>query len=323
MRTGLHHAVLIWVLSVSAIATAQPTKVYRIGVLVPSPAWYETVEGLRIGLKELGLEEGKHFTLDIRDWKGDAKAADDAARHLERERADLILATSTGSTIAAKRVTTDVPVVFSVGGDPVALGFAESFARSGGRLTGVYSRASDLTAKRLELLRELVPNLRRVGTFYNPRTPVAIESSRVAREAARRMGIQLVERHGASIEDLHRAMRELKVRDVDAFLKVSDPLVDNHFQAVIDTATSNKVPTMFDLQSYAMNGALASYSVSFTELGRVAARYVQCILAGARRQEMPVEGVDKVELVVNLRTARRIGLTIPPAALARADRVIE
>jgi ABC-type uncharacterized transport system substrate-binding protein len=125
-------------LTIVYLAEAQQPKVYRIGVLIPSDTWSETIDGLRVGLRELGLEEGKQFTLAIRDWKGDAKAAEEAARNLEQEKVNLIYATSTGGTIAAKRATTDTPIVFCAGSDPVVLGLVESFAKSGGRLTGVY-----------------------------------------------------------------------------------------------------------------------------------------------------------------------------------------
>ena len=147
-----------------------------------------SIDGLRVGLRKLGFEEGKQFILAIRDTKGDAKAAEEAARNLEQEKVNLIYTTSTSITIAAKRATADIPIVFCAGTDPVVLGLVESFAKPGGRLTGVYDRATDLTAKRLEILKEIVPKLRRVVTFYDPRNPVAIESSKLAREGCAAAG---------------------------------------------------------------------------------------------------------------------------------------
>ena len=170
------------------IAEAQQPKVYRVGVLVPGEAWYEIIDGLRVGLRELGLEEGKQFVLSIRDWKGDAKMAEEAARKFEQEKINLIYTTSTNSTIAARQATADIPIVFCAGTDPVVVGLVDSFANPGGRLTGVYNRSTELTAKRLELLKEIVPNLRRVVTFYDPRRTTTIQSSKSAREAARRDG---------------------------------------------------------------------------------------------------------------------------------------
>ena len=177
------------------LAKAQQPKVYRIGVVTAGGAWYEVIDGLRVGLKQLGLVEGKQFTLAIRDTKGDTKAAEEAAKNLEQDRANLIYTTQTSVTLATKRATAGIPIVFRAGADPVDLGLVESFARPGGRLTSVFYRDTDLTAKRLEILKEIVPKLHRVVTFYNPRNPVAGESDKLVRETAGQMGIQLVERH--------------------------------------------------------------------------------------------------------------------------------
>jgi putative ABC transport system substrate-binding protein len=308
-------------LTTAPFAQAQP-KIYRVGVLVPGEAWYEVIDGLRVGLKQLVLEEGKQITLAIRDWKGDAKAAEEGARKFEQEKVNLIYTTSTNSTIAARRATAEIPIVFCAGTDPVVVGLVDSFAKPGGRLTGVYTPVTDLTAKRLEILKEMVPKLRRVVTFYDPRHVVAIESSKLAREAARQMGLQLVEQHFVSVEELQAAVRALKAGEVHAYLAVSDPTASNQAQLIIDTARDKKFPIMFDHLSHVTRGGLVSYAVSFHEMGRLSAKYIQRILTGVKPQDLPVEGVDKIELVVNLKTANQIGLTIPPNVLARADRVI-
>ena len=193
-------------------AKAQQSKPYRVGVLVPGEAWYEIVDGLRVGLKQLGFEEGKQYVLSIRDWKGDAKAAEEAARKFEQEKVNLIYTTSTNSTIAARRATAEIPIIFCAGTDPVVVGLVDSFAKPGGRLTGIYQPATDLTAKRLEILKEIIPKLHRVVTFYDPRRPTAIESSKFARVAAQQMGIQLIERHVASVEELQTGVRALRGR---------------------------------------------------------------------------------------------------------------
>jgi putative ABC transport system substrate-binding protein len=304
------------------LAEAQQPKVYRVGVLLPGGTWYEIIDGLRVGLRKLGLEEGKQFTLAIRDMKGDVKAAEEAARNLEQEKVNLIYTTSTNVTIAAKRATADIPIVFCAGADPVTLGLVESFAKPGGRLTGIYYVVTDLTGKRLEILKEIVPKLRRVVTFYNPRYPVAVESSKLAREAAGLLGVELVERHFASVEELQAGVRALRAGEVDAFFKVSDPMVSSQAQLIIDTARVKRLPTMFNILSEVIKGGLASYSVSLHEVGRLSAKYVQRILTGVKPKDLPVEGVDKIELVINLKTAKQIDLTIPPNVLARADRVI-
>jgi putative ABC transport system substrate-binding protein len=304
------------------LAEAQQSKVYRVGVITAGGAWYETIDGLRVGLRKLGLDEGKQFILTIRDTKGDAKAAEEAARNFEQEKVDLIYTTSSSVTIAAKRATADIPIVFCAGADPVVLGFVESFAKSGGRLTGVFSPDAEITAKRLELLKEIVPKLRRVVTFYNPRSPVAVESAKLAREeAARLRGIELIERHVASVEELQAGVRALKAGD--AFFEVSDALVAVQDQLMIDTARVKRLPAMFINQTSVIKGGLASYSVSRDEAGRVSAKYVQRIFAGAKPNDMPVEGIDKIDLVINLKTAKQIGLTVPPNVLVRAQKVIK
>jgi putative ABC transport system substrate-binding protein len=181
---------------------------------------------------------------------------------------------------------------------------------------------TDLTAKRLENLKEIIPKLRRVVTFYVPRNPVAIESSKFAREAARQMGIQFIERHISSIEELKTGVRALNVGDVDAFFEVSEALVQVNDQLVIDATSEKRLPGMFNNQSSVLKGGLASYSASRLEVGRLSAKYVQRLRAGIKPKDLPVEAVRKIDLVINLKTARQIGLTIPPNVLARADRVI-
>lgn len=160
---------LLLLAGVVVIAEAQQPKVYRVGVLVPGEAWYEMVDGIRGGLKQLGLEDGKQINLAIKDWKGEAKAAEIAAKAFEQDKVDVIYAASTNSTIAARGATAKIPIVFCAGTDPVVVGLVDSFANPGGRLTGVYYVAADLTGKRLEILKEIVPTLRRVVTFYDPR----------------------------------------------------------------------------------------------------------------------------------------------------------
>jgi putative ABC transport system substrate-binding protein len=317
--------VAVVLLAFGVIAEAQQPKVYRVGVLLPGVHWYEIINGFRAGLKELGLEEGKQLVLEIRDTKGDLKAAEDAARILEQEKVDLIYTTRTSVTVAAKRATTEIPIVFSAGADPVVLGLVESFAKTGGRFTGVYEPGTDITAKRLEILREIVPKLRRVLAFYDPRNPVASESAKLAREEiARLRGVELVERHFASVGELQASIRALRVGEVDAFFQLSDSMVNSQAQLIIDTARDRRLPTMFLDQNSVIKGGLASYAVSFHELGRLAAKYVQRILfAGVKPNDLPVQGVDKIDLVINLKTAKQIGLTIPPNVLVRADKVIK
>ena len=199
VKTFVLWSLVTFLVGTNPPAEAQQAKVYRVGVVTAGGAWYEVIDGLRVGLRQLGLEEGKQFALTIQDTKGNAKVAEEAAKNLEKEKVNLIYTTQTSVTLATKRATADIPIVFCAGADPVELGLVESFARPGGRLTGVFYRDTDLTAKRLEILKEIVPKLHRVVTFYNPRNPVASESAKLVRETAGQMGIQLVERHVASV----------------------------------------------------------------------------------------------------------------------------
>jgi putative ABC transport system substrate-binding protein len=324
VRGIIHVALGALLLAVSFPAAAQQPKLYRVGVILPGSHWSEIISGFRAGLQELGLEEGKQFVLDIRDSKGDLKAAEEAAKSLEREKVDLIYTTRTSVTIAAKRVTADIPIVFSAGADPVVLRLVESFAKPGGRLTGVYEPGTDLTAKRLEILNEIVPKLRRVLAFYDPRNPVASESARLLREEVARLGaVEFVERHFASVEELKARIRSVKAKEVDAFFQLSDSMVNSQAELIIETARVNRLPTMFLDESSVVKGGLASYAVSFHELGRLSAKYVQRALSGVKPRDLPVEAVRKIDLVINLNTAKQIGLTIPPNVLARADKVIK
>ncbi|TMA91726.1 MAG: ABC transporter substrate-binding protein [Deltaproteobacteria bacterium] len=302
-------------------AEAQQTKVYRVGVILHGGPYYDAINGLRDGLKELRLTEGKHYVLEIRDAKGDLKAVEEAAS-LEREKVDLIFAVATSVTIAVKRVTANLPIVFYAGSDPVALGLVESFANPGGRLTGVHNQTTDLTAKRLEILKEMLPKARRILTFYNPSNRSAAESAKVGREASGQMGLELVERHVASVEELQGALGALKAREMDAYLLLSDGMVISQAQLIIDTARAKRMATMFHEGNLVANGGLASYGISYQRAGHVSAKYIQRISTGTLPKDLPVETVDKLDLVFNLATAKQIGVTIPPNVLARADRVI-
>ena len=312
------------VLATRLAAEAQTAgKVPRGGIIHYFGSHRAWVDGLRRGLRELGLEEGKHLVLDIREIKYDLQAVEVAASDLEHGNADLLYTVTTSITTAAKRATVHVPIVFFAGSDPVTAGLVESLARSGGRLPGVHTRTMDLTAKRLEILKDMIPKLARVVTFYSPDMAVSRESDRVTREAAHQLGVQLVERHVRSIEELRRGLEALKPHEVDAYFEITDPMVSNQWQLIIDAARARRLPTMFWEHSPVVSGGLAGYGQNFPEILRLSAKYVQRILAGTLPKDLPVENYDRIGLTLNLRTAREIGLTIPPSVLARADEVIQ
>ena len=316
-------ALCAMLLALCRSADAQQQKVYRIGVLFIGGPWYETVDGLRVGLKEMGLEEGKQFTLAIRDTKGNAKAAEEAAKNFEREKVNLIYALATSVITATKAVTANVPIVFCIGSDPVAMGLVESFVRPGGRLTGIHFLNRDLTAKRLEILKEIVPKASRVLTFYDPGNRLATESAELGREEAKRLGLKFIERHVKSVEELRQALQALKAGEADAFFYTPDAMVIGQAQLIIDTAKAKKLATMFHEKSLVSKGALASYGQSYFEIGRLSAKYVQKVLGGTPPGDLRIETFDDVELVINLKTAKELGLTIPPNVLARANKVIK
>ena len=312
-----------FVLVSAHLAQAQQAKIYRVGVILEGGPFYAVLDGLKDGLRELGFEEGKHFLLQIRDLKGVRKAADEAARSLEREKVDLIYVIATSPAIAVKRATAEVPIVFVVGSDPTVAGLVESFARPGGRVTGVHFLSSDLTAKRLEILKEILPELRRVVTFYDPSNEVALRAAKSAREAARQLKVEVVERQVASVEELRLGLKGLKADEADAYFYINDAMMASQAQSIIDTARAKKLPTMFQEPSLVAQGALVSYGVSYHEVGRLSAKYVQRVLAGTSPQNLPVEMLNRLGLAINLKTAKELGLTIPQAVLLRADKVIE
>ena len=306
------------------VAEAQlPGTVPRVGVIHHGGDWQLWAEGLQQGLRELGLGEDRHLVLETRETRGDLKAVEVAARDLERGKVTLICTAATSVTLAAKRATTQTPIVFFAGSDPVTAGLVEGFAKSGGRLTGVYNRLLDLTGKRLEILKEMIPKLARVVTFYDPGNTVAQEGARLGRQAAQQLRVQLIERRVSSIEELRVSLQELKPREVDAYFYTPDAMVGSQSQLVIDAAKAKRWPTMFHEVGRVAKGALASYGYNYREAGRMSAKHVQRILAGAQPKDLPVEGYDKIEFALNRRTAREIGFMIAPLLLLRADQVVE
>ena len=302
---------------------AQNAKSYRIGIVREGGPDVAAVDGLKEGLKELGLVEGTDYALETRDLKGDRSAVAAAAQSLEREGVDLIYSIATSVTIAVKRATTRTRVVFAVGSDPVAAGLVESFAKPRGRFTGVYYSTTDLTAKRLEILKQILPKLHKVATFYDPGNPISVAALRSARDAAKQLQVEILETPVASVQDLRAKLSAFKTQDADAFFYINDAMVRSQAQVIVDTMKAKKVPTMFSFPSIAGQGALAGYGVSFREVGRLSARYVQKVLTGTHPRDLPVESVSRVELAVNINTARDLGVTIPPAVRLAASDVVE
>jgi putative ABC transport system substrate-binding protein len=323
-RTAILVLAIAFILAPVPLATgAQQSRVYRVGVLLQGGVYSQAVDGLRDGLRELGLEENKQLILQVHDAKGNLKSVEAAARSLEEEKVDLIYAVTTSVTLAAKRTTKNVPIVFYAGTDPVVVGLVESFRKPGGRLTGIHGQNTDLTAKRLEFLKEMIPGLRRVVTFYRADNPAAQESVKVARDATRRLKLVLMERLVASVEELREALRVLRPGEADAYIYVSDSMVGSQAELIIETARAKKLPTMFSYKSNVTMGALASVGDSYYAIGRLSAKHVQRGLLGADPGTLPGEQLDRPEFVINLKTAKALGLKIPQSVLVRADEVIQ
>ncbi|HYN21938.1 MAG TPA: ABC transporter substrate-binding protein [Thermoanaerobaculia bacterium] len=322
-RSALTGLLILGLFAAPLAVEAQQARVYRVGVVLQGGAYSQAVDGLRDGLRELGFAEGKQFVLQVHDAKGNLKSVEPAARSFEGEKVDLIYAVATSVTLAAKRATQSTPIVFYAGTDPVAFGLVESLRKPGGRLTGIHGRFTDLTAKRLQLLKEMLPRLRRVVTFYSPDNPAARESIKIGRDAARQLNVELVERPVTSVEELRVGLRALRPGEADAFFYVADAMMTSQAELIINTAKAKRLPAMFADKDSAAKGALASYGVSFYTIGRLSARHVQRILLGADPGDLPVEQVDRLHFVINLKTAKALGLTIPQSVLTRADEIIE
>ena len=306
------------------LASRAQTGIKRVGVVYQGGPYEASIEGLREGLKAAGLEEGRHFALLVRNVRGDAVAAEAAARALERDdKVDVIVAFSTTAARAAKLATADVPIVFATGDDPVALGLVDSIAAPGGRLTGFHYLTNDLTAKRLEMLREIVPKLRRVVTFYDPRNPTSVSGLAAARDAARKLDIDVTAQQVTSPQEIRDRLRTLSAVEAEAFFFVPGALITSHSALIVEAANAMRLPTMALEPGIVRAGALASYGLGFRESGRRPVRYVARILAGSLPRDLPVEAVDQPTLAINLMTAKAIDLDIPPLLLMRADEVIE
>jgi len=306
------------------LALAQrPARLIQIGALTESWGPTPAIIGLRDGLVALGYREDKDFTIGIRFTQGESGGLLTAARELVRRGADIIVTTEGGNTAqAAKLATNRIPIVFIGGGDPVQLGLVQSLARPGGNLTGIASLDIELAPKRLEIFRELVSGLRRVLLVYDATSKSAGEQIEPYRAAARSLGLTLVERPVRSQEEAGAIISGLRKGDVDGIF-APRVLSLNIPGFIVATAVTSTIPTMFQARFFAEQGGLASYGATDAELGRQAARLVDRILKGSKPADLPVEQPTKFELVINLKTAKSLGLTIPRPLMQRADQLIE
>jgi putative ABC transport system substrate-binding protein len=304
-----------------AITQAQ-SRIPRIGILFMGGRDQPHLQEFKEGLREHGYTEGKNILLEYRYAEGKYERLPELAMELAREKVDVIVTTSSESARAARKATRMVPIVMT-SGSAVEQGLAESFAKPGGNVTGLSVLVSDLSTKRVELLKEGFPKITRVATLWSPRSTEAVAGLKETEEAAQALAIPL---HLVKIEeraDIEKAFAALPKANVNALLVVLSPQTTLHSKTIVDLALKQRLPGMYPTRQFAEEGGLMAYGPLIGDLYHRAAIYVDKILKGAKPDDLPVEQPTKFELVINLKTAKQIGLTIPPNVLARADRVIK
>ncbi len=325
---GLTLALLLGMLSAAPAADVQsPGKVFRIGMLLagsrPSaPDWKQRWPFLQ-ALRELGWVEGQSVVFEDRWAPGKTSRLPEMAAELVRLNVDLIVTVSWPAAAAAKNATTTIPIVIVAAGDPVGTGLVQSLARPGGNVTGITGLEAEVSAKRLELLKEAVPNLSRVAVLWNSADGAMTLMFREIQKAARTLGVAIRPLGVQEPEDFDQAFTAMIQERPDALVVISDPMVRINRQRILDFAAGNRLPAIYTDRPYAVDGGLMSYGPSFAEMFRRGAAYVDKILKGAKPADLPVEQPTRFELVVNLKTAKALGLTIPPSILIRTDEAIQ
>ena len=309
------------VLITGSAAAEERAEPIRIGVLTTSWGPTPTVAGLRDALVELGYRENEDFVIGVRFTKGDLAALPTAARQLVQYGVDLIFVAEEGPAKAVQMATTRIPIVFVTVGDPVGLGLVQSFARPGGNITGVSDLHTELGPKRLELFREIVPGMKRVLFPYDPADAHAVEQARVYRSAAHRLGVVLVEQVVRTAEEARATLAKLRKGNVDGVLAPRCCSL-NIPGFILEATAQQAIPTMFRAAFWVERGGLASYGPDYYESGRQAGRLVDKILKGTNPAEIPVEVNPKIELAINIKVAKSLGLSVKPEMLYRADRLV-
>jgi len=310
----------------SSVDAQQPKKIAKIGVLSPSTpaAAAHLFEAFRRGLQELGYVEGKTFVLEFRYGEARAERLPELARELVGLKVDVIVTATDVAIAAVKRETQTIPIVMANSSDPVGTGFVASLARPGGNITGLSSISLELSGKRLELLREVVPGLSRVAFLWNPDVRGNLLDYNETEGAAGSLRLQLQSVEVVRAEDLDRAFSAVtKDRAQALIMPAANPVGFTARGQIASFAQKNRVPSIYAQREYVDAGGLMSYGPNTPDMFRRAATYVDKILKGTKPADLPVERPRKFELVINLKTAKQIGLTIPPNVLARADKVIK
>jgi len=307
-----------------AARAQQAGSMRRIGFLGLGPASLSAsrVEALRSGLRDLGYVEGRNIVLEFR-WADSPAELAGLAADLVRMNVDVIFAQSSTMVEAARQATKTIPIVFAIHADPVGLGHVASLARPGGNITGLSILLTDLVAKELEILKEALPHAKRISVLWNPTTPSHQLALNAVEVAGRKLGVQLYKVPVRTVEDFDAAFLSMMQGRVDGFLVIGSPLFSAQRATLAKLALKQRLPGMFGLKEEAEAGGLMSYSADTLDLFRRAAFYIDRILKGEKPADLPVEQATQFYLVINLKTAKAIDLTIPDKLLARADEVIE
>ena len=312
--------------SVYPAAAQQPKKIARIGFLA-APAWTGVAhftEAFLQGLRELGYVEGQNIVIEYRLADGNFERLPDLAAELVRLKVDVIVASVTQASLAAKNATGTIPIVMVAVGNPVVSGLISSLARPGVNITGTSAMSDEVAGKQLELLKESLPKVSRVAALWNPANPIfqALQVKET-KDTAQALGVQLQMLEARGPEEIERAFAATARERTGALLVLIDPVFTTYRKRIADLALKGRLPAVSGIREYPEAGLLLSYGPNFPELYRRAATYVDKILKGAKPADLPVERPTKFEMVINLKTAKQIGVTIPQSVLYRADKVIK
>ena len=321
-------AVGLFLLAVSLAPAAgqPPEKVPRVGFLGSRTRSNDAgfVDAFLQGLRDLGWVEGKTIVIEYRWAEGRSDRLPELAAELVRLKVDVIFAGHTSVAVAAKNATGTIPIVMATGGDPVGLGLVASLARPGGNITGLSSSVGmDTVGKSLELLKETVPKVRRIAVLSNPANPAHVLAIEEARVAARSLGVELQLLEARGPNDFDYAFAAIARERAEALLVVLDPFFGFHRARLSHLAAKSRLPAIYGSREYTEAGGLMSYGPNYRDNFRRSAIYVDKLLKGAKPADLPIEQPARFELLINVKTAKVLGLTIPPSLLSRADQVIE
>jgi putative ABC transport system substrate-binding protein len=278
---------------------------------------------LLLGLRDAGWVDGRNPAIERRYAEGRMERLPELAGDLLRQKVEVIVTTVTADTTAAKIATSEIPIVMAAVGDPVATGLVRSLAHPGANVTGLSQMTPDLTGKRLELLKELVPGVSAIALLYNPDDPLSVLDWKEAQRSAQMLGMKFHSMEVSKTSDLDKALTEIPALHVGALVMMPAPVLVENLKPIADFAIRNRTPSLFHLREYAEVGGLVSYGVDRSDLFRRAASYIDKILKGANPADLPIEQPTKFELLINLKTAKALDLIIPPRLLGMADEVIE